>query len=125
MRRFHQLEAAHRLHAQIEEGNVEALPVEKQHGVPVALGQGHVEPHGLKPHLEHLEDARIVVDHEGAPGAHGSPPLASTAGRPRRGSATTKQLPCPSSDSTLTRPPCASTSPLTMVRPRPEPPRPR
>src|SRR4030095_3220940 len=126
MRRFHELEAAHRLHAQVEERDVEALFIEEQHGGAVALGQVHVEPHRLEPHLEHLEDARIVVDDEGAPGAHAATPSAS-AGRPAPRGRTTNEataLP-PLPDSPPPGPPSASPRPSTRASPRPEPPRPR
>ncbi len=58
----------------------------------------------------------------GGRAAHRS--LASRDGVPSRGISTVKRLPLPSWDSTVTRPPCASTRARTIASPRPVPPRP-
>ena len=60
------------------------------------------------------QDLRLVVDHEDARHAGASTGAGS-------GSSTTKDVPCPGSDSTRTRPPLASTRPRTMASPRPDP----
>src|SRR5262249_12913305 len=130
MRLLHELEAAQGLQAQVEERHVEAAPIQKRNGVPIAPRERHVESHGLEPHLEDLEDARVVVHHKGATVRHRLTSVVSTAdpaspgSRPSRGRRTVKVLPTPSCASTLTWPPWASTSPFTMAKPSPEPPRP-
>src|SRR5215475_9120685 len=111
MRRLHKLETAQRLQAQVEERHVEAAPIQEGNGVPIAPRERHVETHGLEAHLEDLEDARVVVHHEGATVRHRLTSIVSTADtaspgrRPSRGRRTVKVLPSPSWDSTLTWPP--------------------
>ena len=56
--------AVDRLHAQVEQGQVEARRLHRLERLARVAGRGHVEAHGGQPHLEHLEDRRVVVDHE-------------------------------------------------------------
>jgi len=60
---LHQADAVHRLHAEVEQRQVEARILRRaQRRLRVARGHD-VEAHGRQPHLEHLEDGGIVVDH--------------------------------------------------------------
>jgi hypothetical protein len=61
---FHQVHAVGRLHAQIEQGEVEAEGLRRLERLAGIAGGRDVEPHRGETHLEHLEDRRVVVDHE-------------------------------------------------------------
>ncbi len=61
---FHEAHAVGGLHAQIEQGEVEAARLGRFEGAARIARGGHVEAHRGEPHLEHLEDRRVVVDHE-------------------------------------------------------------
>ena len=74
------------------------------------LEAGVAEDHPQRPH-----DLRLVVaDEDAALAAHAAPSRES-------GKETTKVLPCPGTDSTAISPPLASTKPLAIERPRPDP----
>src|SRR2546430_1339790 len=67
VQRLHELDAVERQHAQVEQGDVEPVSGGELHRL-VRLGRrGDVEAHGGQPHLEHLEDRRVVVYDENSP----------------------------------------------------------
>ena len=87
-------------------------------------GGSDLEPGLAQDHLQRAQDLRLVVaDEHAAAGAHGVAPRSRPPAAARLdGNSITKLVPWPGSDSAQTRPPLASTKPLAIARPRPEPP---
>src|SRR5450756_892118 len=127
---------------QDEDGDIAQVTDPLEHGPAVHLGQrdvkdhqgrrgtvegtqpfppvgcrGHIEPVPAEHGLDAKPDVGVVLDHEYSLCHDGTATACS-------GSRTLKVVPRPSALSTVTRPPCISTSAFTMAKPRPVPGRP-
>ena len=75
---LHERDAVHRVHAQIDERQVETAGRDGPHGRARVRRGLDIEPHRGKSHLQHLEDGSVVVDDQdpslhctGAPARYG------------------------------------------------------